>query len=305
MKQNRRNFLGTMSSVFSASLVAAQSKVLPSNIQVACNQYNWIKFYGREGKTWFADPDTSLSDFVKTGIKGYEPAFNNADDAKKLAPFLKKYDLQMYSVYVNSVLHNAAESQKTIENVLAIADAVKPLGTKILVSNPSPLKWGSTENKNDEQLSTQAENLNKLGAELRKRGMILAYHNHDPELREAAREFHHMMLGTDAQNVKFCLDAHWCYRGSGNSQVALFDIVKLYGKRIVEVHLRQSKNGIWTEVFEDGDIDYRRLVKELKKLDIKPHLVLEQCIEKESTNTTNAIDAHRKGLAYTKQLFGV
>ncbi len=87
--------------------------------------------------------------------------------------------------------------------------------------------------------------------------------------------------------------------------MALFDIVKLYGKRIVEVHLRQSKNGIWTEVFEDGDIDYRRLVKELKKLDIKPHLVLEQCIEKESTNTTNAIDAHRKGLAYTKQLFGV
>src|SRR5262249_58729600 len=102
-------------------------------------------------------------------------------------------------------------------------------------------------------------NLDKFGAELTKRGMTLAYHNHDAELRHAAREFHHMMLGTDAKKVSLCLDSHWVYRGSGNSQVALFDVVKLYGKRIVELHLRQSAKGAWTEAFGEGDVDHERL----------------------------------------------
>ena len=85
--------------------------------------------------------------------------------------------------------------------------------------------------------------------------MVLAYHNHDAEMREGAREFHHMLTGTDPANVKLCLDAHWIYRGSGNSQVALFDIVEIYVDRIVELHLRQSHDGIWSEVFGEGDIN--------------------------------------------------
>ena len=70
----------------------------------------------------------------------------------------------------------------------------------------------------------QAEALDKLGARLKQMRLILAYHNHDAELRNAAREFHHMMLGTDPALVTLCLDAHWIYRGAGNSAVALFDM---------------------------------------------------------------------------------
>jgi inosose dehydratase len=96
---------------------------------------------------------------------------------------------------------------------------------------------------------------------------------------------------------------HWIYRGSGNSQVALFDIVRLYGKRISELHLRQSKDGTWTEVFGEGDIDYKQLVKELQALKLHPHLVLEQAVEKGSPNILNAIDAHRQSLHYATNLF--
>lgn len=304
MTSNRRNFIAGLTGLTGMSFLPSNSKEIPRKIHITCNQYNWITFYGREGKTWFENPDASLTDFVKSGLKGYEPAFNNVEEVKKLAPLLKKYGLQMHSVYVSSILHTAEDSEKSINTILAIAKAVKPLGTKILVTNPNPIKWGSTENKTDEQLIIQVKNLDELGAELRKMGMVLAYHNHDPELREAARELHHAMLGTDPQNVKFCLDAHWCYRGSGNSQVALFDIVKLYGSRIVELHLRQSKNGIWTEVFEDGDIDYRRLARELKKQGIKPHLVLEQAVEKGTPNTMNGIESHQKSLKYAIAIFG-
>ena len=209
----------------------------------------------------------------------------------------------MPSLYVNSTLHRADEAQKSIEAVLTIADAARPAGTTQFVTNPSPIKWGSEDDKSDAELIEQAKNLDRLGAELRQRGITLAYHTHAPEHRQAAREFHHMLLATDPKNVSLCLDAHWVYRGSGNSQVALFDVVKLYGKRIVEVHIRQSKKGIWEETFGEGDIDYRRLAADLKVLNLRPLLVMEQCLEKGSPDTMGPVDAHKIDLKRVQDVF--
>ncbi|SEI56566.1 inosose dehydratase [Dyadobacter koreensis] len=304
-KINRRRFLNT-------AILAAGASALPEitfaqetieKKQISCNQYSWITFYQRDGKDWFANLDSSLADFSASGLKAYEPGLNNKDEAKKLLPLLKKYKLSMPSVYVNSSLHEAAEAEKSIQTVMDIAEAISPAGTKIIVTNPNPVKWGGQENKSDEQLTEQASNLDKLGAALKKYGMTLAYHTHDVELRAAAREFHHMMLSTNPQNVALCLDVHWIYRGSGNSEIALFDIVKLYGKRIAELHLRQSKNGIWQETFSDGDIDYQKLVKMLKEISVKPNLVLEQCLEETSPKTVDGIEAHKRDLAVANEVF--
>ncbi len=305
MSISRRQFVNTLG----AAAVAAVSEQsfgqnqAAKNQPISCNQYSWITFYNREGKNWGANLDVSLAEYVTTGLTSYEPAANNAEDIKKLLPFLRKYKLAMPSLYVNSALHKTEDATKSIESVLSIADACREAGTKIIVTNPSPRQSETDKNKSDEELVEQARNMDKLGAELKKRGMTLAYHTHDVELRAAAREFHHMLLATDPKNVSLCLDVHWVYRGSGNSQVALFDIVKLYGKRIVELHIRQSRGGIWQESFGDGDIDYRRLVKALSAMAVKPHLVLEQCLEKSSPNTMSAVEAHKKDLVYSADVF--
>lgn len=307
MTPNRRQFLAALSGIAGTSLLTDTTPLLansaPAPLHIACNSYPWSTFYEREKKTWMADPDASLTDFVASGLTGYEPAMTTVEDVAKLAPYLKKYKLEMRSIYVNSSLHEAAEAQKSIDTVLAIAEAVKPLGTRIVVTNPNPIKWGSADNKTDAQLTEQAKNLDRLGAELRKRGLTLAYHTHDPEFRAGAREFYHMMLNTNPNNVAFCLDSHWIYRGTSNSQVALFDVVKLFGKRVVELHIRQSKDGIWTETFTDGDIDYRRLTRELKAMNVRPHLVLEQSVEAKSPNTVAGIEAHKQDLVYARSVF--
>lgn len=307
MTPNRRQFLATLSGAVATSLLTESTPSLaesaPAPLHFACNSYTWNTFYGREKKSWMADPDASLTDFVASGLTGYEPGMTNAADAVKLAPYLKKYKLDLRSIYVNSELHDPAEAQKSIDTAIAIAEAVKPLGTRIVVTNPNPIKWGSADNKNDAQLTEQAKNLDRLGAELRQRGLTLAYHTHDPEFRAGAREFYHMMLNTDPKNVAFCLDSHWIYRGAGNSQLALFDVVKLFGKRIVELHVRQSKDGIWQETFSDGDIDYRRLTRELKAMNVKPYIVLEQCVEAKSPNTMGGVEAHKQDLAYAREVF--
>jgi inosose dehydratase len=305
---SRREFLKNMVVTTGLAAVApaamsAVAQAAPRKLHVACNQYSWSVFYAREKKDFNVSLDAGFADVAASGIDGFEPGVGGLEQIEPMLPLLKKHGLEMRSLYVNSTLHEADQADKSIEDVLAAAAKAKAAGTRIIVTNPSPIQWAGPQNKTDEQLTTQAQALDKLGAKLKAMGLTLAYHNHDMELRNAAREFHHMMVGTDPQNVTLCLDAHWVYRGSGNSQVALFDVVKLYGPRVTELHLRQSQNGVWTEAFGPGDIDYPRLADALLKIGVKPLLVLEQAIENGSPNTMKPVEAFQKSTAYVRQVF--
>jgi inosose dehydratase len=270
---------------------------------LACNQYPWTVFYARDNRDFNQELDKGLSEVALSGFDGYEPLANNPQELDQLGPVLKKHGLEMRSLYVNSILHDRDKVQASIDSVLAIARRAKELGTKIIVTNPSPIRWGGPENKDDAQLRVQASAIEKLGHELKAIGLILAYHNHDIELRNAAREFHHMMAGTDPEYVTLCLDAHWIYRGAGNSAVALFDILKLYGSRITELHLRQSKNNIWTEIFGEGDIDYPALAKHLLDISVRPHIVMEQAVETGTPKTMSTLEAFQKSSQYAREVF--
>lgn len=305
---NRREFLGSAAAGAAVAWWtlsgAAEASVAAGSLHIACNQYPWGTFYGREGRTFGADLPASLREVADSGMQGYEPLLESPAAVEQLAPVLQANQLAMRSLYVNSTLHEAGQVADSSQRVLEIAQKAQVLlGTRIIVTNPSPIRWGGPENKSDEQLRVQAAALDRLGADLAALGLTLAYHNHDIELRQAAREFHHMLAGTDPQHVTFCLDAHWVFRGAGNSCVALADAVTLYGKRVTELHLRQSKDGIWTEVFADGDIDYRELAKRLLDLGVKPHLVLEQAVEQGSPQTLSAVEAHRRSRQYAAEVF--
>jgi inosose dehydratase len=272
-------------------------------LHLACNQYPWLVFYQREGKDFNKLLDTGLGEVAASGMDGYEPLVTAPEQIDELAGLLKKHGLEMRSLYVNSVLHEAQTASKSVDEVLAIARKAKGVGTRIIVTNPSPIQWGGPENKNDEQLEVQAKMLELLGKELNGIGLILAYHNHDIELRNAAREFHHMMVGTDPKYVTLCLDAHWVYRGAGNSAVALFDVLKLYGPRVTELHLRQSAQNIWGETLGEGDIDYPRLVKYLLGIGVRPHIVIEQAVEQGTPKTMETVEAFKQSGAYARRVF--
>lgn len=274
----------------------------PAALHVAGNQYPWGTYYRRENRDPARELDAALGEAAAAGLNGFEPLARSAGDVRALVPLLRKHQLEMRSLYVNSTLHDPGRADQSIAEVLGIAAEARAAGVRIVVTNPSPL--GDAEAKTDEQLRFQARALGRLGEALRAQGLTLAYHNHAPELRHAAREFHHMMLATDPKVVRLCLDAHWIYRGSGNSVVALFDIVEMYAHRIAELHLRQSRNGVWTETFGEGDIDYAVLARRLAALRVRPHLVLEQAVEEGTPHTMTGLEAHRIGQAYVRKLFG-
>jgi inosose dehydratase len=304
MNLSRRKFAGLLSLAPFINMSNVEAKKKGEAFPISANAYNWFTFYRREGKEWGVDWDACIGEYAKTGLKAFEPGLNDLKQTKEIIAAVKKHGIAMPSVYVNSVLHEKQKAKESIKAVLDIADVLLEMNTKIMVTNPSPIKWGGEEIKTDAELRVQAGNLEMLGKQLKKRGITLAYHTHDVELRAGAREFHHMLQNTSAKNVSFCYDIHWVYRGSQDSEVAVFDILKMYGDRIVELHIRQSKGGIWSETFsQSGDINYQRFADELKKHKIKTHLVIEQCIEAQTPGNMDAITAHIKDLAEVARVF--
>lgn len=285
---DRRLFLQTTAAVGAATLFTGAAA---STRHIATNVYPWFTYYRREDRKW--DPAIDLKEVAATGVDGFEPLAKSPEHMQQLGPLLPASGLAMRSIYVNSLLHEKPEAERSVDEVLRIAEAACELGTKIVVTNPSPIAWGGKQDKTDAQLREQGRQLERLGKLLKQQGQSLAYHNHDAELRQGGREFHHMLAGTDPAAVKLCLDAHWVYRGCGDSEVAVFDALRLYGNRIIELHLRQSTMGVWRETFTlAGDIDYARLINQLAEQGIDPHLVLEQAVEGGSPKTLGAREAH-------------
>jgi len=276
--------------------VSDTSKMLATNI------YPWLTFYRRQGRDFEANLESSIKQIKKSGADSLEPILSTPEKTVQLADVLIDQGVAMVSAYVNSKLHEKTDVRESIDTVLKLARiAQDQMGTKIIVTNP--IHWDGPENKNDDQIKLQGESLTNLGEALSREGLTLAYHNHDPELRLAGREFHHMLASTDPRYVKFCLDSHWIFRGSGDSNVALYDVIKLYGDRIVELHVRQSREGIWTETLGDGDIDYSFLTKVIREIGIHPLVTVEQAVEENSPNTMDSLAAHKISHAIARDIF--
>ena len=302
----RRDFLArtTLAATTLGWVANRVSAAAAKRLHLSTNAYSWHVFYQREGRNFGENLEQGLADVKASGHDGYEPSIGGPDDVRRLAPALKKNGIELRSVYVNSTLHTEEEAEKSIAAILDSARAARELGTRIVVTNPNPIQWGGKQAKSDQHLRTQAASMNKLGRALKDLGITLAYHNHDIELRQAAREFHHMMNGTDPALVSLCLDAHWIFRGSENSYLALLDVAKLYGSRVAELHLRQSKDGVWSETLGPGDIDYPEIVQVLSAQRATPHLVMEIAVENGTPKTLSPVEAHRQSAAYAQEVFG-
>ena len=302
---DRREFLadaGLAAAAVLCSRVASQAAAEPEGqLHVSINQWSVGAVRGRDKQKAEIAFDAELAGLAASGLNGLEPGLGSADQVDALAEQLAKHGLELRSIYTGSAVDDPANVDKELERIIALAKPAKQAGTKIIVTNPHVLP--NRQGKSDEQLRTQAAALNKLGHELAALGVTLAYHNHDVELQYAAREFHHMLVGTDPAALSLCLDAHWVYRGAGHSQVALFDVLKLYGSRVSELHLRQSVGNVWSESFGDGDIDYRALARKLREANVRPLLVLEQGPEGTTPQTLEVAEVHRRSVRYVREVF--
>jgi len=299
----RRRFVqAAAAAALAAPLAGRYAQAAETKVHVACNHFCWINMYRRQGKNFNADLDAGFAEVKRSGMNGLEAMLGDAASAERIVPLLKKHGLAMRSYYTGATLHDPTAADASIERVFATAAKAKELiDLRIVVVNPTPLRG---QEKTDSQLATQAESMTRLGGRLAEQGMTLAYHFHSPAWRNEGREFHNVMTETDPKLVQLCLDTHWVYRGSGNNAARVYEVVERYGKRVAELHIRQSKDGVWTEYLTNGDIDYVRVADGLKEQGVKPLLVLEQAVEKGTPKTIDAVESHRRSRTYVEKVFG-
>jgi inosose dehydratase len=268
--------------------------------ELSVEGYVWTQHFAALKETLAAGEDDALRATHAAGYSRIELSsdFFKPEVREQTRELLAKYQLRPESVYAGTTLHEAPAAETSIQTVVELAKFLKPLGTEVIVTNPSPKPH--QERKSDEELSTQARYINQLGAALHPLGMRLLLHHHTPELRENAREWWYELQHTEPELAGCCVDVHWAYRGGQE----VMPFLRKVGTRLGELHLRNSQHGVWTEDFGPGEVDYAPVAAYLRDIQFQGYLIVELAYEKSTTITRSLEEDLRLSRIYTEKVFG-
>jgi inosose dehydratase len=94
---------------------------------------------------------------------------------------------------------------------------------------------------------------------------------------------------------------HWVFKGGIRPEVVL----PKYGNRVVSWHLRQSREGIWWEDLDTGDVDYSYIAEYARKNNLPGVYSVELALENGTKITRSVVENHRRSREFVKRVFGV
>lgn len=264
---------------------------------VGSNQYGWGQYAERDKKSF--DIEGVMSALRDTGYDYLESNLdvNQPENNVRLADQMKARGLKTVTLYTGARLHEADKAPENIKKLLTAAKVAYDQGFRRLSCNLDPLG----REKTDEELKNQVAALKDLGAGLKEIGIRIGIHHHMPEMANHAREFHYNFQHTDPKTIGFCYDVHWVFKGG----VQPMDALRQYGKRIVSWHLRQSRQGIWWEDLDEGDVDYPAIAEYARKSNLPRVYTVELALEGGTKITRSSVENHRRSREYVRKNFGV
>jgi inosose dehydratase len=262
---------------------------------VGSNVYGWGQYAERDHKK--LDLPEVISALRDTGYDylEYYLDVNQPDENGRFAAQLRAKGLQPVSLYTGARLHEADKAKDVVRKVLASAQVARQAGFQVISCNTDPIGREKTE----EELKTQVAALTDLGEGLNALGMKLGVHQHLPEMANRAREFHYDFDHTKPEVVDWCYDVHWVWKGG----VQPSDALRQYGERVVTWHLRQSRDGIWWEDLDTGDVDYSQVAQYAKNHGLPRRFSVELALEPGTKITRSAIENHRRSREFVRQVF--
>ncbi len=268
---------------------------------LAAQFYVWTQQFAAEQKTLAEGIGEALAATRRAGYRRVElmAACFRAETRERSLAALKATGLEVPIVYNGGPMHEAAAAEKTIAETLALAEVLAGTGTRFISFNPSPKP--KRERKSDQELELQARYVNQLAGELKRRGFGLLLHHHDPEMAEQAREWRQLLEHTDADLVRLCVDVHWIYRGGQDPMVLLRES----GPRLGALHLRNSRQRVWTEALGEGDIDYTQVAAYLREIKFSGHLIVELAYEKATAITRSLEENLGQSRLFAERTFGL
>jgi len=303
-RQSRREFIRHVGSVVALSEVmspftpspgAESPRATAQKTLVGSNIYGWGQYAQRDKKP--LDVEEVLSALRDAGYDYLETNMNLArpEENGKFAAQLKAKGLQPVSLYTGARVHEAAKAEEAVARILAAAKVCRQSGFQVVSCNADPIG----REKTDEELKTQAAALSELGEGLNALGMKLGVHHHMPEMASHAREFHYNFDHTRPAAVGFCYDVHWVWKGG----VMPLDALRQYGDRVVTWHLRQSRDGVWWEELDTGDVDYAAVAEYARAHNLPRRFTVELAIEGGTRITRSVVENHRRSREFVRKVF--
>ena len=303
-RQTRREFirhvgsavaLGAVVSPFARSRAAESQPASAQKTLVGSNIYGWGQYAQRDKKP--LDVQVVLSALRDAGYDYLETNMNvgQPDENGKFAEQLKAKGLQPVSLYTGARVHEAAKAEEAVAKILAAAKVCRQSGFQVISCNADPIG----REKTDEELKTQAAALSELGEGLNALDMKLGVHHHLPEMANHAREFHYDFDHTKPTVVGWCYDVHWVWKGG----VMPPDALKQYGDRVVTWHLRQSRDGVWWEELDTGDVDYAAVAEYARAHNLPRRFTVELAIEGGTKITRTVVENHRRCREFVRKVF--
>ena len=268
---------------------------------IVTQDYGWSQIARQRKIGWPEGTEWAMRQAFKAGLDGWEPFLATTQDANRVIALAKECGLKMPSFFVAGTLHAEPEAEAEIARMTEIAAIAASSGATMAAVYPVSL--GQVD-KSDAQLAVQFTSLHNLALRFRELGVKLLYHPEEPEMRQSACEFHHMLAQSDPDLIRFCLDPDTIWRGAGRSNLAILDTIALYGHRIDAIHLRQSVGGVWDETVGPGDLDYPAVASALRAMGQEPLLVIESACEDNAIAILDPVVAQKQSLAYVKATFG-
>jgi inosose dehydratase len=303
-RPNRREFLRFIGSAvalapFGTSLASAAapetSATAAKKTLVGSNIYGWGQYAQRDHKP--LDVGEVISALRDTGYDYLENFMdvNRPEENARFAEQLRAKGLQPVSLYVGARLHEADKASAVVSKILVAAKVCQQAGFRVISCNADPIG----REKTDEELKTQAAGLAELGEGLNTLGLKLGVHQHMPEMANHAREFHYDFRHTKPDVVGWCYDVHWVWKGG----IMPLDALKEYGERVVTWHLRQSRNGVWWEDLDSGDVDYEAVAKYAKEHNLARRFSVELALETGTKITRSVVENHRRSREFVRRVF--
>ena len=300
MSMTRRDWM-TLAAASPLAAATANAKTKGYAPRIACACYVFEQDYAKRNQKTIDHVDAIFATFQQAGyhavelMSGYFPA----GGSDRTLALLDQHGLIMPICYIGGPMHDD-RAQSTIDAALALAARVKPHKHVEAISFNCDPKPDHTA-KTDAELKVEAQALERLGAALGREGLRLLVHQHAPEMANHSREWRYFVNNTTAKNVGLCLDTHWVYRGGDD----VMQILGEAGPRLGDMHLRNSRGGVWLEELADGDIDYSAVAAELKQLKYRGWLSVELAWDANTQFTRDLGENLRRSREYAERVFGV
>lgn len=269
--------------------------------QVVAQTYIWVQHYGERKERLedhFDDAFAATARAGYTAVQGFLSWFATPEAAGVAAAALQAHRLSIPAAYADGPMHDD-RAAATIDRIVDQARRAHAHGLRMVIVNPSTKP--ERAQKTDDELVVQAKNLDLLGGRLRALGISLAVHAHDREMADGAREWYSNLRRTDPAKVGICLDVHWVLRGGAD----VMTLVRDAGGRIGDLHLRNSRDGIWLEELADGEVDYAQVATLLRARKYAGTYTVELAYEKGTQKTRSIEENLRRSRDYVRRTFGL